>query len=545
MRIAETLNQGLKREYSVTILASELADKVDAQLATVAKQIRMPGFRPGKVPHNLVRKMHGAQLRNDALNEAVQESMNKLMADHALRPATQPQIDLAAPPAEGADVEFNVSLEVLPVIEAPKIDGIELEKLVVEAGDAEMDVALNRLAQGQKAFEAADAKHKAANGDQVTLTYEGRVDGEVFEGGKGDGMKIELGSGQLIPGFEDQLVGAKTGDKRTVNVTFPDDYNVAYLKGKPAEFAVEVTAVETSKDVVIDDSFASNLGIENLDALKEILKDQVDAELGQLTRTHMKRKLLDQLASSHDFAVPESMVNAEFDQIWQQIEAEAEGLSDEDKAKLEEDRAEYRRIAERRVRLGLLLSEVGQANGVQVSQAEMNRLIGQEANKYPGQQQQVVKYFQDTPMAAAQLRAPLYEDKVVDFLLGRAAVVERTVTRDALIAEIENEDETPGHVHGHVHGPDCDHDHHGHDHGHDHAPAKKAAKPKAAPKAKVADAAAEPAAEAPAQAAVEAAPVKKVAKPKAAKAEAAPEVVAAAAPAAEAKPKATRAKKTA
>ena len=357
MRIAETMNDGLKRAYSVSIPASELAARVDKQLATVAKQMRMPGFRPGKVPHNLVRKMHGAQLRSDALNEVVQESMNKLMADHALRPATQPQVDLAAIPDEGQDVDFNVTLEVLPNIETPNIEGITLEKLTVEPGDAEMTAALTRLADQQKACEAAGAKHKAAAGDQVVMDYEGRVDGEVFEGGKGEGMKIELGSGQLIPGFEDQLIGAKAGDKRTVKVTFPDDYNVAYLKGKPAEFAVTVTAVETPKPVVIDDSLATGFGIESLEALKEILKDQVAAELGQLTRTHMKRKLLDNLASSHDFAVPESMVEAEFGQIWAQIEAEAENLDAEDKAKLEGDRDEDRRSAERRVRLGLLLSE--------------------------------------------------------------------------------------------------------------------------------------------------------------------------------------------
>jgi trigger factor len=330
------------------------------------------------------------------------------------------------------------------------------------------------------------------------MDYEGRVDGEIFDGGKGEGMKITLGSGQLIPGFEDQLVGVKAGEARTVKVTFPTDYNVAYLKGKPAEFAVTVTAVESPKAVVIDDSLATGFGIESLDALKEILKDQVAAELGQLTRTHMKRKLLDNLASSHDFAVPESMVEAEFGQIWAQIEAEAESLDADDKAKLEGDRGEYRRIAERRVRLGLLLSEIGQANGVQVSQAEMNRLIGQEANKYPGQQQQVVKYFQETPMAAAQLRAPLYEDKVVDFLLSKAALVERIVTREALVAEIENEDETPVHVHG----PDCDHDH-----GHDDKPAKKPAKAKAV-KA--------PAAEADVAAAPAAVPAKPAAKAKAA-----------------------------
>ena len=394
MRIAETLNEGLKREYSVHIPASDIAAKVDAQLGKVAGQIKMPGFRPGKVPLNLVRKMHGAQLRGEALQAAVEESMQQLITQHALRPAMQPEVKLDAPPADGADVEFTVAVEVLPTIAAPQIDGLTLEKLVVEPGEAEIDAAVERLAGSRKSFEPAPEGHVAATGDVVVMDFEGRTDGELFDGGKGEGMRIELGSGGLIPGFEDQLAGIKVGEDRTVKLTFPADYNVAYLKGRDAEFAVKATAIETAKPIVIDDELAKGLGIDSLEALREILKDQVDAELRGLTRIHMKRKLLDALAAAHDFAVPESMVNAEFDQIWAQVAAEDVDAS-------EDDRAEYRRIAERRVRLGLLLSEIGQSNGVTVSQAEMNRLIGQEAAKYPGQQQQVVKHFQENAMAAA------------------------------------------------------------------------------------------------------------------------------------------------
>ncbi len=475
MRIAETLNEGLKREYSVHIPASDLAAKVDAQLGKVAGQIKMPGFRPGKVPLNLVRKMHGAQLRGEALQAAVEESMQQLISEHALRPAMQPEVKLDAPPADGADVEFTVAVEVLPTIATPQIDGIVLEKLVVEPGEAEIDAAVERLATQQKSFEPAAEGHAAATGDVVVMDFEGRTDGELFDGGKGEGMRIELGSGGLIPGFEEQLAGIVVGEHRTIKLTFPADYNVAYLKGRDAEFAVTATALETAKPVVIDDELAKGLGIDDLAALREILKDQVDAELRGLTRIHMKRKLLDALAAAHDFAVPESMVNAEFDQIWAQVAAEDADASDA--VDQEGDRAEYRRIAERRVRLGLLLSEIGQGNGVAVSQAEMNRLIGQEAAKYPGQQQQVVKHFQENAMAAAQLRAPLYEDKVVDFLLGKAEVTERHVTRAELQAEIESDDETPG---VHVHGPDC-----GHDHDHKLEPAaqvkpKRVAKPKTA-----------------------------------------------------------------
>ena len=385
------------------------------------------------------------------------------------------------------------------MIDAPKTDGIVLEKLVVAVDDAAVDAAVARLADQAKSFTPAGEGHAAVIGDSLLIDFLGTVDGEAFDGGKGEGMRVRLGDGQLIPGFEDQLVGATAGEHRTVKVSFPADYNVAYLAGKAAEFAVTVTGIDVPEVFPLDDEFAKKFGIDSLDALREILKDQVAAELAAMTRTHMKRKLLDTLASAHDFAVPPSMVEAEFDAIWRQVEAEDAGASDD-------DRAEYHRIAERRVRLGLLLSEIGQANGVTVTQAEMNRLIGQEAAKYDRKEQpQVVKYFQENAMAAAQLRAPLYEDKVIDFLLGQAEVTERTVTRDELQAEIESDDETPGaHIHAgtvheHVHGPDCDHDHAGHDHAaHDHAghdqaavPAAPAKKPRAK-KAAAAPASVEP-----------------------------------------------------
>jgi trigger factor len=511
MQIAETLNEGLKREYKLVVPAKDFAKRVDSELAKVASQIRMPGFRPGKVPANLVRKMHGTQVTGQALDEMAQESVQKLIADEKLRPAMQPKVELDDY-QEGMDIALKVAVEVLPTVESPKTDGLKIEKLIAEPTEADLTAALERFAQQQKSFETADKKHAAAKGDVVVMDFAGSVDGEAFEGGTGTNMQVELGSGQLIPGFEDQLVGAKANDQRTVKVTFPDDYNVAYLKGRNAEFAVTVTEVKTAKPVALDDTLAKNLGLDDLGKLKGILKEQMANELAGLTRTHMKRKLLDQLAASHDFAVPESMVEAEFGQIWQQLEQEAAQDADPDAAKaaLEGDRAEYRRIAERRVRLGLLLSEIGQQANVQVTQQEMNRLIAQEASRYPGEQGQVVKYFQENPMAAAQLRAPLYEDKVIDHLIGIAEISERTVTREALQAEIESDDETPGHVHG----ADCDHDHHDH---HDHAPAKPKAKAKkAAAPAEAALAAEKPAkkAAAPKAEAAAPAPAKAAAKPK-------------------------------
>jgi len=491
MRIADKTAEGLKRQYEVTIPAKDLEARIDAQLTQVAGQIRMPGFRPGKVPKNLVRKMHGEAMRGDALNASVQEGIQKLIADKKLRPAMQPGVNLADY-AEGKDVVFTVELEILPDIQAPKIDAIKLEKLVVEPSAAEMKAALQRLADQQKSFEPAAKTHKAAKGDVVVMDFVGTVDGEAFEGGTGEGMQIELGSGRLIPGFEDQLVGVKANDTKTVKVTFPADYNVAYLKGKKAVFEVTVNEIRTAKEAKVDDSLATNLGLESLDKLKEVLKDQVSAELNQLSRTYLKRKLLDHLAAEHDFAVPASMVEAEFNQIWQQLEHEAGHEDDKEAAlaELEKDKPEYHRIAERRVRLGLLLSEIGQKEGVNVTQAEMNRLIAQEASRFPGQQQQVAKYFQENAMAAAQLRAPLYEDKVVDLLIGKAELTERKVSREELQQAIEDEDETPT---GHVHGPGCGHDHG--DHGHDHAPVKAKK-----PAAKKADAKPTKAAEAPVKA---------------------------------------------
>lgn len=514
MTVTETLNDGLKRAYDVVIAAGAIAAKVDTAIAQVAPQVRMPGFRPGKVPANLIRKMHGESLRREAMQEAINEAVNQLMTDRGIRPAMQPQIDLDSGTAEGEDLKLAVSLEILPDVPEAEVDGIALERLMVEASDADVDAALERLAQQQKSFEDAPAKAKAKAGDLVVMDYAGTVDGVAFDGGTGEDMEIELGSGRLIPGFEDGLEGAKVGDTKTLKVTFPADYPAENLAGKPAEFAVTVKAVKHPKTPTVDDSLATNLGLESLDQLKTILKDQVDSELNNLTRTYLKRKLLDHLAAANSFDVPPSMVDSEFQQIWAQVTADA---TDEDKAQMEAERGDYGRIAERRVRLGLLLSDIGQKNGVQVTQAEMNRLVAQEAARYHGQEREVQKYFAENAIAAAQLRAPLFEEKVVDFLLGKATITDRVVTRAELEAAIESDDETPI-AGGHVHGPDCDHDH-------DHAPKKKAPAKKAVKaEAAAGDAPAKPAkkpaakkaAAKPAEAAAEAAPAKAAPKKKAA-----------------------------
>ena len=501
MQTVETLNQGLKRAYRITISAKEIDALVDKELKSIAPQVRMPGFRPGKVPANLVRKMHGPQLEQQALETAVQDGVQQLMSEQKIRPAMQPQVALEEG-GPGKDAVITVEVETLPDVPEPKTDGIKLERLGVEPEQEAIDEAVARLAEGQKSYDPAPANHKAEIGNLVTLDYEGKIDGEPFEGGTGTGMSLELGSGRLIPGFEDQLVGAKANEQRVLNVTFPADYGVDYLKGRDATFEVTVNEVQIARQMKADDDFAKSMGMEGIDQLRELMKGQIEQELNGLTRTHMKRQLLDQLASSHDFPVPESMVDAEFQQIWQQLEHEA-GHEEDPKAALaemEKEKDDYRAIAERRVRLGLLLSEIGNKNGIVISEQEMNQLILQAAQQYrPEQRQQFVEYVRNEPMAAAQLRAPMFEDKVVDFLFGTADISDREVSRADLEAAIESDD-------GHVHGPGC-----GHDHDHDHKPAKKAAAKKApAAKAEKAEAAAEK-------------PAKKAAAPKAEKAEAAVE----------------------
>jgi trigger factor len=473
MQTVETLNEGLKRAFRITIPAKDIDARVDQELKKVAPQVRMPGFRPGKVPANLIRKMHGPALQQQALNEAVQDGVQQLMSEQNIRPAMQPEVALEEGGDAGTDAVVTVALEALPDVPEAKIEGLRIERLKVEADEAAIDEAVVRLAEGQKSYDPAPAGHRAAKGDLVLMDFEGKVDGEPFEGGKGEGMSVELGSGRLIPGFEDQLVGAKANDQLTISVTFPEDYNVDYLKGRPATFDVVVNEVQTPKEMKADDAFAKAMGLEGISQLRDLLKGQVEQELNGLTRTHMKRQLLDQLAAAHDFPVPESMVEAEFGQIWQQLEQEASREEDPAaaRAEMEKERGEYRAIAERRVRLGLLLSEIGQKNDVQISQQEMNQLIMQAAQQYrPDQRQQFVDYVRGDAMAQAQLRAPLFEDKVVDFLFGTAEISERAATREELEAAIEAEE-------GHVHGPGCGHDH---DHG---AKPRKAAAKKAAVKA--------------------------------------------------------------
>lgn len=444
MQSVETLNEGLKRAYTITIQAKDIESRIDDEVKKIAPQVKMPGFRAGKVPANLVRKMHGDALMQEAVNGSIQESVDKAINENKLRPAVQPQVNLSEDFAPGKDVVVTMELEVLPEITVPEIEGLELERLTVEVSDKEVDAAVDKLAAGQKNFETAAKSYKAASGDQVIIDFEGKVDGVPFDGGKGESMAVEIGSGQLIPGFEDQLIGLKANDDTIINVTFPEDYNAENLKGKAATFDIVVGEVKKPTEVKIDDDMAKNFGLEGLEQLRGLLKTQVEQELNGLTRTYMKRQLLDTLAADHDFEVPPSMAETEFEQIWQQLEQEAAREEDPEaaKAEMEKDREEYRDIAVRRVRLGLLLSEIGHAQGVEVTQQEMQMLIAQAAQQYgPEDREKFTQYIQNTPMAAAQLRAPMFEDKVVDVLFEKAKVTENTVTREELEAAIEADPE--------------------------------------------------------------------------------------------------------
>ena len=375
IKTVETENEGLKRGFMLTIPAEDIEARVEQEVKRLAPQIRMPGFRPGKVPPNLIRKMHGDSLRGEALQGAVQDGVQQLLSEQKIRPALQPQVELDDGYAPGKDAEVRVSLEALPDVGKPAIDDIALDRLTVEPDDAAVAEQIKQLASQSKRWEDAPKKHAATTGDLVVMDFEGKVDGKPFEGGKGEDMQVEIGTGRLIPGFEEQLVGVKTGDTRELNVTFPEDYPAENLKGKHATFAVTVKAVKTGGENRIDDEFAKSLGLNDLEQLQGLIRGQVEQELNGLTRTHMKRQLLDQLAARHDFEVPQSMVDAEYDNILGQLRHEASHEADPQKAlaEIDEEAGEYRKIAERRVRLGLLLSEIGAANGVDVTEQEMQR----------------------------------------------------------------------------------------------------------------------------------------------------------------------------
>lgn len=443
MQVTETNADGLKREFKIVVPAATLQDKMDSRLKELSGQVRLPGFRPGKVPMGLMKKKYGPSVMGEVLEAAVQDGSQQTLADRDLRPAMQPKIEIVSF-EEGKDLEFTMAVEVLPTIEAVDFASIELERPKVVVPDSEIEEALNRIADSRKQPEATGSKRKSKKGDILEIDFVGRLGGEEFPGGKGEGYDLELGSGTFIPGFEDQLIGAKAGDVTTVTVTFPEDYHAKDLAGKEAEFEVTVKELKEAKVPEIDDEFAKSVGLEDLEALKAAVREQMDKDYAGIARNRVKRALLDKLAEMADFEVPPGMVDLEFDSIWKQIEdaKSRDDLDEEDKGKSDEElRAEYRTLAERRVRLGLLLADIGQKANVQVGQEDLNRAIMQEAMRYPGQEQAVFQFFQNNQQALNQLRAPIYEDKVVDYILELAKVTDKEVTPEELAVEPEGDDD--------------------------------------------------------------------------------------------------------
>lgn len=442
MQVNETNADGLKHEFTIVVPAADIATKVDDRLKEISTQIQMPGFRPGKVPVSLVRQRYAQSVMGEVLEAAVQDGVQKTLEERKLTPAMQPKIEVVSFD-EGKDLEFKMEFEALPEIADVDFSVIEMVKPKVKVEDAEIDEALGRIAESRKSAEAIDSKRKAKKGDILEIDFVGRIGGEEFPGGKGEGYDLELGSGTFIPGFEDQLVGAKPGEKTTVTVSFPEDYHAENLAGQEAEFEVDVKTLKEHKVPEIDDEFAKSVGMEDVAALKQAVREQLEGDYDRLARGKMKRELLDKLAEVAEFPVPQGMVDAEFDAIWQQIEEAKKNdrLDEEDKGKSDDElRTEYRGIAERRVRLGLMLADVGRKNEVQVTQEDLNRAIMQEAMRFPGQEQAVFQYFQNNQQALDQMRAPIYEDKVVDFILDKVKTEEKEVSAEELTGADESDD---------------------------------------------------------------------------------------------------------
>ena len=490
MEVTETKTDGLKHEFTVRVGASDIERRVADKLSEIGRSIRLPGFRPGKVPMSLLKQRYGRSVMGEVLESAVGESSTQAINERGLRAAMKPRIEVKSF-EEGADLEYSMAVEVLPDITPPDFASIELERLTPEIEDSEIESALNRLAERHRKSEAVTEERPAASGDIVVIDFKGSIDGTEFPGGAGTDFPLELGSGSFIPGFEDQLIGAKVGEHRTVAVNFPEDYGHTELAGKEASFAVDIKELKAPSPLSIDDNLAEAVGMDNLEALKTAIREQLQRDYAGVSRARLKRQLLDRLADTTDFAVPEGMVDMEFNSIWQQLEAEkervkaaqasgqdsggeaAEASANEGEAATsaadstaepeeasseaaqsaaitpeattsddeESQKADYRKIAERRVRLGLLLSEVGRQNNITVAPEELNRALTEEARRHPGYEKQVVEYYRNHPEALSSLQAPIYEDKVVDFIVELAKVEERKVTPAELMAPLPGDEE--------------------------------------------------------------------------------------------------------
>lgn len=432
MQVTEINADGLKREFKVVVPAAQLDARTQDRLAEIAREVKLPGFRPGKVPMKIVRQKYGQSILGEVLEHAVNDGTGSAIAEKGLKPAMQPKVEITSY-GEGKDLEFSVSLEVLPEITAMDFATITLEREKAAAPEDEVAETLSRIAERHESTEAVT--RKSASGDVLVIDFVGKKDGVAFPGGTAEGYSLKLGSNTFIPGFEDQLIGKTAGEQVVVEVTFPEAYGNDELAGAPATFDVTVKEVRAAKAAGIDDELAKKVGMDSVEALKDAIKAEIVRELDGIARAKLKRKLLDVLAANHSFEVPAGMVEQEFQAIWKQLEQDrAQGRTDPSDAGKDDDtlKAEYRALSERRVRLGLLLADVGQKNSLTVGQDDVNKALVEEARRFPGQEQLVFQYYQSNPEALNSLRAPIFEDKVIDFILELAKVTDTEVSAAAL-----------------------------------------------------------------------------------------------------------------
>ncbi|MFP6712048.1 MAG: trigger factor [Rhodospirillales bacterium] len=440
MQVTETTNKGLKRAYKIVVPAADIEVKINDRLAQIAQTANMPGFRPGKVPVSLLKKTHGQAIMGEVLEMTVGESSQQTIAEKELRPVVQPKIEIDKFD-EGGDLEYSIELEVFPEIELTDFSKLKLERLKVPANEEQVDEIISQMADGQKDSKPVEKNRPIASGDVAIIDFTGSVDGEEFAGGKAEDYGLEIGSGSFIPGFEDQIIGKEVGDELEVKVTFPEQY-AEELAGKDAVFVVKIKELRETIPATLDDAFAQKMGAENLDDLKAKLRENQEAELAQYSRMRVKRDLLDVLDEKHEFDLPEGMIESEFDAVWHQFEHQRkdhpEQIDEDDKNKSDDElKEEYREISARRVRLGLLLAEIGRINEITVTPEEVNRAIMQEAQQHKGQEKEVFEHYKNNPEAMQAIQSPLLEDKVVDYILELASVVEKTVTLEELMADPE------------------------------------------------------------------------------------------------------------
>lgn len=449
MQVTQTLADGLKREFKVVVPAADIATRTDAQLEDMKTKVRVNGFRPGKVPVAHLRRLYGRSVTADIVNNFVGEANRKIVDDNQIKLAMEPKLDFGADD-EGvtkvldgkADLAWTVAVEVLPTFEVGDVSGIKIVKPVADVEDSEVQSRLEDLARRNVAYADKKAKSKAEAKDRVIVDFVGKIDGVEFEGGKGEDIPVDLGSNTFIPGFEDQLVGVTAGQDKTIEVTFPANYASETLAGKAASFDVKVKSVQAPAELVIDDELAKSVGMESLDRLKEVIKTSIENEYASVSRGKVKRQLLDALDAKYSFDLPPTLFKQEFDNVWQQVEremAQSGRTFEEENTTEEAAKEDYRKIAARRVRLGLVLAEIGESNKIQVSEEEATRAVIDRARQFPGQERQIWEFYTKNPQAIAELRAPIFEDKVVDHILGLAEVTENKVSKDELFKEDDEE----------------------------------------------------------------------------------------------------------